>query len=218
MHERRAVSATTAAQVRQAFATAAMVLVVVYVAIDVVLQFLPPHYSVLSDAESDLAVGPFGWAMQVNFAARAVMSGCVVVAVALTPPASSSRRVGSALLAAAGACSAALVFFATDVNREGEFGMRPHTGIGVVHVVFASTGFIAVLIAMIVLTGWLGTVVTRHRTVTAFLVMACVGLLLLALSLLVLPQVVGVTERLCLAGILGWAFTLSARLRALPAG
>lgn len=208
-------------RVRRAFATAAMALVLLYVVADVVLQFLPPHYSVLSDAESDLAVGPFGWAMQVNFAARAVTSGCVVVAVSLTAPPSSSRRIGSGLLVAAGLCSAALVFFATDVNREGEFGMSPHTGIGVVHVVFATTGFIAVLIAMIVLTSWLGTAysrsaVTRHRTVTAFLVVACVGLLLLALSLLVLPQVVGLAERLCLAGILGWAFALCARLRVLP--
>jgi hypothetical protein len=47
-----------ASRVRRAFATAAMALVALYVLIDIVLQLLPPHYSVVSDAESDLAVGP----------------------------------------------------------------------------------------------------------------------------------------------------------------
>jgi hypothetical protein len=31
-------------------------------------------------------------------------------------------------------------------------------------------------------------------------------------SLALLPQVVGLTERICLLGILGWAFVFSARL------
>ena len=202
----------TSARVCRAFATAALALVLLYVLIDVVLQFLPPHYSVLSDAESDLAVGPFGGAMNLNFLARAVMSGCVVVAVALTAPASRLRLAGSVLLMLAGLCSAALVFFPTDVNRPGEFGMTPRTTVGLVHVVFATSGFLAVLLAMALLTRWIG----RTRAVRGFFVVALVGLGLLAASLAVCAQVVGLTERLCLVGILGWTFALCWRLRSSP--
>ena len=202
----------TSAQVCRAFATAALALVLLYVLIDVVLQFLPPHYSVLSYAESDLAVGPFGGAMNLNFLARAVMSGCVVVAVALTAPASRLRLAGSVLLMLAGLCSAALVFFPTDVNRPGEFGMTPRTTVGLVHVVFATSGFLAVLLAMALLTRWIG----RTRAVRGFFVVALVGLGLLAASLAVCAQVVGLTERLCLVGILGWTFALCWRLRRSP--
>ena len=202
----------TAARARRAFATAAMALVLLYVLIDVVLQFLPPHYSVVSDAESTLAVGPFGGVMNLNFLARAVMSGCVVVAVALTTPASRLRTAGSVLLALAGLCSGALVFFPADVNSPGEFGMTPRTTVGLVHVVFATSGFLAVLLAMALLTRWIG----RPRAVQSFFVVALVGLGLLAASLAVFAQVVGLTERLCLVGILGWTFALCWRLRRLP--
>ena len=202
----------TATRVRRAFATAAMALVLLYVLIDVVLQFLPPHYSVVSDAESTLAVGPFGGVMNLNFLARAVMSGCVVVAVALTAPASRLRTTGSVLLALAGLCSGALVFFPADVNSPGEFGMTPRTTVGLVHVVFATSGFLAVLLAMALLTRWIG----RPRAVQSFFVVALVGLGLLAASLAVFAQVVGLTERLCLVGILGWTFALCWRLRGLP--
>ena len=202
----------TAARARRVFTTAALALVLLYVLIDVVLQFLPPHYSVVSDAESNLAVGPFGGAMNLNFLARAVMSGCVVVAVALTTPASRLRTAGSVLLALAGLCSGALVFFPTDVNSPGEFGMTPRTTVGLVHVVFATSGFLAVLLAMALLTRWIG----RPRAVRGFFVVALVGLGLLAVSLAVFAQVVGLTERLCLVGILGWTFALCWRLRGLP--
>ncbi len=197
-----------ATRVRLAFAMAAMALVVLYVLVDVVLQLLPPHYSVLSDAESDLAVGPFGWAMQVNFAARAVMSGCVVVALSLTLPSSPVRRAGAVFLAIAGLCSAALVFFPTDVNRPGEFGMTPHTAVGFVHVVFATSGFLAVLVAMALLSWWIGL----SPAVTGFFVVALAGLVLLGLSLALVPQGVGLAERLCLVGILGWTFVFCRRL------
>ena len=202
----------TAARARRVFTTAALALVLLYVLIDVVLQFLPPHYSVVSDAESNLAVGPFGGAMNLNFLARAVMSGCVVVAVALTTPASRLRTAGSVLLALAGLCSAALVFFPTDVNPPGEFGMTPRTTVGLAHVVIATSGFLAVLLAMALLTRWIG----RPRAVRGFFVVALVGLGLLAVSLAVFAQVVGLTERLCLVGILGWTFALCWRLRGLP--
>jgi hypothetical protein len=189
-------------------AVVVMALVVLYVVVDVVLQLLPPHYSVVTDAESDLAVGPYGAFMRANFVARGVMSGCLVALVWLTWPMTPARRLGGVLVAVAGLCSAALVFFDTDVNRPGEYGMSPRTVIGTIHVMFATSGFLAVLAGMIVLTVSLRAVLLARawRWMFVFLVVAGIGLASLAASLLVVPQIVGITERVCLAGILGWAF------------
>ena len=183
---------------RTKFAIAAMVLIVAYVLVDVVLQSLPPHYSVVSDAESDLAVGPFSWIMSVNFAARGIMSVLLVAALWRAGETSTRRRVGLVLVVIAGVCSAALVFFPTDVNGAGQFGMTQHTPIGMTHLAFATAGFLTVLAGM--------TLVTATRPQAVLLAVALLGLVSLVLCLVFLPQAVGLAERLCLAGILGWAF------------
>jgi hypothetical protein len=188
-----------------------MALVVVYVAIDVVLQLLPPHYSPVVDAESNLAVGPFGWVMNLNFLGRAAMTFCVLVVVSGIRPPSAMRRTGSLLLGLAGLCSAALVFFATDVNGPGEFGIAPTTTVGTIHVVIATSGFLLALAAMVLLTLWMrgapGLLGVR-RAATVFLGLALAGLVSLGASIAFVPTVLGATERICLAGILGWAFVV----------
>lgn len=204
-----------AARTRRAFATAAMALVALYVLIDIVLQLLPPHYSVVTDAESDLAVGPFGWAMNLNFLARAAMCGFVIAAILLVGSPSRSRAWGLVLLAASGLCSAALVFAPTDVNAPGEYGMTPHTGVGTVHVTFATAGFVAVLVAIALLTAWARRTLPTVRSILAFAALAAVGLAALALSIAVAPTLVGLAERVCLLGILGWAFVLCHGIRRL---
>ncbi|MDN4639372.1 DUF998 domain-containing protein [Agreia sp. PsM10] len=188
-----------------------MTLVLLYIAVDVVLQSLPPHYSVISDAESNLAVGEFGWVMDLNFVSRAVMTFCVLVVVSRSGASSALRVVGCVLLGIAGACSAALVFFPTDVNGPGEFGIEPTTATGAVHVAFATTGFLCALAGMVLLAIWMRRAprFTRvRRAATAFVALASVGLVLLAVSIAWAPSVLGLTERVCLAGILGWAFVV----------
>jgi Protein of unknown function (DUF998) len=49
-------------------------LIVLYTVLDAVAQSLPPHYSPISQAESLLAVGPYGYVMTVNFLNRGVFS------------------------------------------------------------------------------------------------------------------------------------------------
>ncbi|SMQ61095.1 DUF998 domain-containing protein [Agreia sp. VKM Ac-1783] len=188
-----------------------MALVGAYVAIDVVLQLLPPHYSPVADAESNLAVGPFGWVMNLNFLARAAMTFCVLVVVAHIGRSTKTRRLGSPLLALAGLCSAALVFFPTDVNAPGEFGIAPTTMVGAVHVAFATTGFLLALAAMTLLTIWMRgapSLARVRRAAAVMLGVAVAGLVSLAVSIAWVPSVLGLTERLCLLGILGWAFVV----------
>jgi hypothetical protein len=49
-------------------------LIILYVVLDAIAQVLPPHYSPISQAESLLAVGPYGYIMTVNFLNRGVFS------------------------------------------------------------------------------------------------------------------------------------------------
>jgi hypothetical membrane protein len=134
---------------RRVAAAVAMVGVVIYGIVDVVLQFLPPHYSVMSQAESDLAVGPFGWIMSINFFGRGITSAALIVALASTGPRSRRRTIGMVLLAVAGFCSALIAFFPTDIPaRE---GISPSTASGLVHVIGASSGFVVALAAFWVL-------------------------------------------------------------------
>ena len=55
-------------------------LIILYVVLDVFAQVLPPHYSPISQAESLLAVGPYGYIMTVNFLIRGVFSFLFVYA------------------------------------------------------------------------------------------------------------------------------------------
>jgi hypothetical membrane protein len=185
-----------------------MVGVVIYVVVDVVLQFLPPHYSPLTQAESDLAVGPLGWIMSINFFGRGITSGALIVAIGMTEPQTPQRRAGAALLAVAGFCSALIAFFPTDIPN-GE-GISPSTAHGVIHIAGATSGFVLALAAFWLLTFWAPA---RSRASIAFLAVATGGLVFLAVSIVAIPGVLGLAERICLLGILGWVFVVATRLR-----
>ena len=43
------------------------------VLLEVSVQLLPPHYNPLSQPESDLAVGPYGFLMALNFVVRGIV-------------------------------------------------------------------------------------------------------------------------------------------------
>ena len=57
------------------------VLIVLYIILDAVAQVLPPYYSPISQAESLLAVGPYGYIMTTNFLIRGAFSLLFVYAI-----------------------------------------------------------------------------------------------------------------------------------------
>ena len=197
---------------RRRFATAAMAGVTVYILVDIVLQFLPPHYSVIRDAESNLAVGPFGWIMNVNFLGRAITTLCAIAAITRVGSDSGLRRTGVILMFVGGLCSAVLAFFPTDV------GGGPLTAVGVVHLYVAGFGFLSALAGILVLTRWL-----RHSAELApafpaaltLSVVAAAGLAFLGLTTVGWPDLLGLAERICLAGVLGWVMVVCAAIRRL---
>jgi hypothetical membrane protein len=149
--------------------------VAVYVAIDVLLAFLRPSYSLLYNAESDYGRGPWYWVMDLNFLLRCALSLALASALyqtlrrdartqdartqdARTPDARTPdartldartpdgrARAGLALLVTWAICSGLLAFFADD--PEG----TPQHGSGVVHLVLAIIAFIAIGVGAILI-------------------------------------------------------------------
>ncbi len=206
--------------------------VITYIGVDVLLQRLPPHYSVIRDAESNLAVGPYGWVMNLNFLGRAVTTFAVGRAVLGTGPASRMRTTGATLLGIGGVSSGVLAFFPTDIPgtigtdipaAESAGAAAAHAATatpgGMVHLIVAGTGFVSALAGIAVLTQWLRRYPPLRRTSPAATVCAAVGavgLVSLGLSIRCFPGFLGLAERVALAGILGWAFSVSAGIRSLP--
>jgi hypothetical membrane protein len=119
--------------------------VAVYVAIDVLLAFLRPKYSLLYNAESDYGRGPWYWVMDINFLLRCALSLAIAGALYRVVRRDGRTRAGLALLVAWAVCSGLLAFFAD--NPEG----TPVTSSGVVHVVLAVIAFTCITIGAILI-------------------------------------------------------------------
>jgi Protein of unknown function (DUF998) len=108
--------------------------------LDAVAQLLPPHYSPISQAESDLAVGKFGYIMTVNFLNRGALSLEFLFALMgtfrLTEGGISRYRGGFYLLGAWAVGAILLAFFPTDVPP------IPVSWHGAIHLVVAIIAFI----------------------------------------------------------------------------
>jgi hypothetical membrane protein len=132
--------ASTRSRAREQLAAAAIAGIVLYVAVDVALVFLRPHFSVLHNAESDYgSKGPYAWLMDANFVLRCLLSLAVVHALALGGG-SPRLRLGLVCLATWSFASALLAFFPDD-----PVGTRTH-GPAEVHLVLAGIAFVAVVI------------------------------------------------------------------------
>jgi hypothetical membrane protein len=119
--------------------------VAVYVAIDVLLAFLRPAYSLLYNAESDYGRGPWYWVMDINFLLRCALSLAIAAALYQVARLDGRTRSGLALLVTWAICSGLLAFFADD--PEG----TPQHGSGIVHLVLAFIAFTCITIGLILI-------------------------------------------------------------------
>jgi hypothetical membrane protein len=119
--------------------------VAVYVAIDVLLAFLRPGYSLLYNAESDYGRGPWYWVMDINFLLRCALSLAIAAALYRVVRLDGRTRAGLALLVTWAVCSGLLAFFADD--PEG----TPQHGSGVVHLILAFIAFTCIVIGTILI-------------------------------------------------------------------
>jgi hypothetical membrane protein len=178
--------------------------ILVYVAIDVVLIFLRPHFSVLHSAESDYgSKGRYAWLMDLNFLLRAALSLAAIRA--LTVAGGTARgmrmRVGLSLLGIWAVCSGALAFFAD--NPVG----TPLHGSGRVHLALAFVAFFAVLLGTLTVTIALRPLprwASARRVLVVLGAIAIVPLLLLGHAHLRPDSLGGLYEKLFLALELAW--------------
>lgn len=179
--------------------------IVIYLALDVIAQILPPHYSPISQAESDLAVGPYGWIMTVNFVVRGLLSTALVAALWLVLAASRRTHVGLLLFSVWTAGAFLLAVFPTDVPG------AEHTVHGKIHLAVALVAFVSITVAEGLLSRsladdprWagLGARLTGFATLTA-------GTFVLLLAGARVPRVGGLTERMFLASALLWILVVA---------
>jgi Protein of unknown function (DUF998) len=119
--------------------------VAVYVAIDVLLAFLRPGYSLIYNAESDYGRGPWYWVMDLNFLLRCALSLAIAGALYRVVRLDGRTRSGLALLVTWAICSGLLAFFADD--PEG----TPQHGSGVVHLILAFIAFTCIAVGTILI-------------------------------------------------------------------
>ena len=143
--------------------------IVVYVAIDVLLAFLRPGYSLIYNAESDYGRGPWYWVMDLNFLLRCALSLAVAGALYQVLRPDGRVRGGLALLVTWAVCSGLLAFFADD--PEG----TPQHGSGVVHLLLAFIAFTAITVGAILISAGLRSDPAWRRSAPALLAISVAG-------------------------------------------
>jgi hypothetical membrane protein len=175
--------------------------VAVYVAIDVLLAFLRPRYSLLYNAESDYGRGPWYWVMDLNFLLRCALSLAIAAALYRVARRDGRARGGLALLVTWAICSGLLAFFADDPAP------APQHGSGVVHDVLGLIAFTAITIGVILISARLMSDPAWRRSAPVLLATSIAGAL--AYLLLGAPHKhshapVGLYERIFLGLELLW--------------
>jgi hypothetical membrane protein len=193
-------------------AAGALLGLAVYVALDVLLAFLPPHYSVIYQPESDYGVGPYGYLMGFNFLLRGLLSLAVVSA--LWPRLSSqAARLGLALVALWALASMLLAAFPTDVEG------AVTTTHGKLHALLALIAFLGALIGELLLSStrvpedWWHHVVAPARFLAWLAVPALLWTFVALAHHTAESGTAGLAERVFLGLVLAWLGVVGYRLR-----
>ncbi len=189
--------------------TVTVVLIGLYVVLDGVAQLLPPHYNAISQAESDLAVGPYGYVMAANFVVRGVLSLAFLVGLSGATGLLARSRLGAALLAVWGVGAFVLAVSPTDVSA------TETTTHGKVHLLVAFIAFLAAAVGELLLSRRFSEEPRLRPIESAATVLAALSLvaLLFLFGGTVVPyllhHVFGLLERVFLAFVLVWILVVS---------
>ena len=188
--------------------------VVLYLFLDVLAQSLPPHYNPINTAESDLAVGPYGYIMTINFVNRGLLSLAFLYAftvnLRLAGEDFPTYRRSVYLLGVWGVGALLLAAFPTDVPA------TPISWHGAIHLAVAFLAFLGGTLGALDLSLRFRSVPSRRGIATFALAIAAIGLISLVLLFglpFITPQLAsrigGVTERLLIGSVLVWILMLS---------
>jgi hypothetical membrane protein len=208
------VTAQAASRARLCFA-AAIAGIALYVVLDAVAQSLPPHYSPISQAESDLAVGPYGYVMAVNFVNRGLLSLLFLYGLMKSLPSRAGLRTGFGLFGVWAVGSLILAFSPTDVSG-------PATVHGFVHLVVATLAFLCAALGMLSLSRAFrrDPALKDLRYAMPLAVLAVVFFLALYGGPAVFPhafaKVGGLVERVFIGLVLAWTLAVSTTMLRRP--
>ena len=186
----------------------------IYLVLDIVAQILPPHYNPVNTAESDLAVGPYGYVMTLNFVNRGLLSLAFLYAFGRTLGSSrvdSARyRDGILLIGIWGVGALLLALFQTDVPA------TPVSWHGLIHLVVAFLAFVGGSLGVLRLSLQFGDDPVLRGAKRLALPIAVVAVLFLVLLFglpVMLPHIAtrigGLTERVLIGTVLVWMLAVS---------
>jgi len=201
------------AKVRRRYAVA-LTGIALYIVLDAVAQLLPPHYSPISQAESDLAVGQFGYIMTVNFLNRGILSLEFLFAVIGTIRVNGGRprnyRGGLFLIGMWSIGALLLAAFPTDVPS------TPVSWHGAIHLIVAVIAFLAGAFGALFISLRMSSDISLRRVRGVALPISVVAVILCILELFggffaphLSADYGGLVERLFLGSVLLWMATVS---------
>ena len=192
--------------------------VILYLLLDITAQILPPHYNPISTAESDLAVGPYGYVMTLNFVNRGLLSLAFLYAFVRTLRLwgidAGKYRSGVFLLGVWAVGALLLAMFPTDVPA------TPVSWHGAIHLVVALLSFLGGAVGILRLSLRFGDDPAMRAARRFALPLAVIAVLFLVLLFglpFAVPHVAarigGLTERVLIGSILVWILAVSVYLQ-----
>jgi hypothetical protein len=187
---------------------AVMVGIVLVMLLELVVQLLPPHYSPLSQSESDLAVGPYGFLMAFGFAIGGVLLLLFIAGFRRAVPKPAQSSGGLILLRSAAIGKLIIAFAATDLTS------RPHTLHGAIHALAAVLSFFCGALGLLLLSIGLRRDAQVRPSARVLVGLARVTLIwtVLVIGTLVVSAQIGVwglLERIATGLYLFWVFIVS---------
>jgi hypothetical protein len=191
-----------------------IVLIGLYFTIEIAAQLLPPHYNPISQPESLLAIGPFGYLMTINFVNRAVFSLLIVLVLVkgVTSESMPKFRGSLILFGIWGTCSLLLAAFPADLT------LKPTTLNGNIHSYATFAAFLCGGFSSFTL----GNDFRKEKELVPLsrftfpIGIAAIILCIITVVTAVLPEstfpVWGLVERLFMALMLAWILFLSINL------
>jgi hypothetical membrane protein len=188
--------------------------IVIYILMDILVQLLPPHYNPLIQAESDLAVGPYGYIMNINFIVRGLLSIALILSICHSADQKYRTRIGIGFLSIWGICSLLLAFFNTDIFSFSQPNVHL-TFHGKMHLILAAIAFICAPIGQILVT----ISFRKMPLLNSFIIPSIILSLFTLLSFIIMVPIdmktpyLGLTERIFIGFTLLWFLVVAIKIR-----
>lgn len=186
------------------FFIATIIGIIIYIVLDVIVQSLPPYYNLITQAESFLAVGPYGYIMTVNFLVRGFLSLSFILGLIFTfKTRKSSYNIGLILLGVWSFGAIILAFFPADVSTT----VTVH---GTIHLITALLAFIGGGLGILILSLGMRSDNQFLDIIKYLLPLSIFSVISLVLTFVLLTSpLFGLIERIFIGTVLLWMLIVS---------